>query len=173
MTLCPRDTRVVLRTDDREGLAALQDRLVETVSAVKATATASRNRNKFSVPDEIRQLALDAAKCRNPKQKKELHKIACTARREFEASRALLSRAKVKIRPAVTKLWINGRASEDRDEWTEEVRVHCERCHDDKTETSEVQAERIQQQRVSGDHRAALQRHRIQITVDKSSPCTR
>ena len=26
------------------------------------------------------------------------------------------------------------------DEWTEEVRAHCDRCYDDKTETSEVQA---------------------------------
>ena len=45
-------------------------------------------------------------------------------------------------RLVVTKLWINGRASEDRDEWTEEVRAHCEKCYDDKMETSEVQAER-------------------------------
>ena len=50
-------------------------------------------------------------------------------------------------RPVVTKLWINGRASEDRDEWTEEVRAHCQKCEDDKTETSEVQAERIRHQR--------------------------
>ena len=46
---------------------------------------------------------------------------------------------------------MNGRASEDRDEWTEEVRAHCEKCHDDKTETSEVQAERIRYQRSRGD----------------------
>ena len=67
----------------------------------------------------------------------------------------------------VTKLWINGRANEDRDEWTEEVRAHCERCYDDITQTSEVQAERIRRRRVSGDRRAALQGHRIQITVDR------
>ena len=27
------------------------------------------------------------------------------------------------------------RASEDRDEWTEEVRAHCERCYDDKDDS--------------------------------------
>ena len=37
----------------------------------------------------------------------------------------------------VTKLWINGRDTEDREEWCEEVRLHCEKCYDDKSETSE------------------------------------
>ena len=76
-------------------------------------------------------------------------------------------------KPVVTKLWINRRACEDRDEWTEEARAHCERCHDDKTETSEVQAARIRQQRSHGDSLAALQGRHIQITVDKGLPCTR
>ena len=67
----------------------------------------------------------------------------------------------------VTKLWVNGRASEDRDEWTEEVRAHCERCYDDKAETPEVQAERIRRQRCSGDRRVALQGRRVTITVDR------
>ena len=68
-------------------------------------------------------------------------------------------------RPVVTKLSVNGRASEDRDEWTEEVQVHCGRCYDDKEETSEVQAERILSQRRRRDHCVALQGRRI--TVDK------
>ena len=69
----------------------------------------------------------------------------------------MLPREKVINRPVVTKLWVNGRASDDRDEWTEEVRAHCERCYDDKAETPEVQAERIRRQRTSGDRRVALQ----------------
>ena len=39
------------------------------------------------------------------------------ARREFDAGRAAIPRDKVVQRPAVTKLWVNGRGSEDRDEW--------------------------------------------------------
>ena len=66
-----------------------------------------------------------------------------------------------------TKLWINGRVSEDRDEWTEEVRAQCQRCYDDKKETSKVQAERIRDQRSRGDSLAALQDRRVQITVDR------
>ena len=88
--------------------------------------------------------------------KKKLRKIARKARREIEAGRAVLPRRKVIHRPVVTKLWVNGRAREDRDEWTEEVREHCERCYDDKAETSEVQAERIRRQRVGGDRHVAL-----------------
>ena len=95
-------------------------------------------------------MASEAAKCRNPVKKKQLRKIGRKARREFEAGRAVLPKGKVIHRPMVTKLCINGRASEDRDEWTEEVRAHYERCCDDKAETSEVQAERIRRQRVSG-----------------------
>ena len=44
----------------------------------------------------------------------------------------LVSRGKVMHRLVVTKFWINGRASEDRHEWTEEVEAHCEKCYDDK-----------------------------------------
>ena len=100
-------------------------------------------------------------------RRRRLRKIAMRARREFEAGKAVLRRGKVINRPVITKLWVNGRASEDRDEWTEEVRAHCERCYDDKEETSEVQAERILSQRRRGDHCVALQGRRVAITVDK------
>ena len=70
-------------------------------------------------------------------------------------------------RPVVAKLWVNGRASEDRDEWTEEVRAHCERSYNDKEETPDVQAERILGQRRWGDLCVALQERRVMITVDK------
>ena len=76
-------------------------------------------------------------------RRRRLRKIAQGARREFEAGKAVLPRGKVINLLVVTKLWVTSRASEDRDEWTEEVRVHCERCNDEKEETSEVQAERI------------------------------
>ena len=33
----------------------------KTAAAVKATTTAMRNRNKFTVPDEIREMAAEAA----------------------------------------------------------------------------------------------------------------
>ena len=128
-------------------------RLVDAAAAVKATATASRNRNIFFVPDEIRDMASEAAQCRNPVRKKELRKIALKARREFEAGTAVLTRGKVIQRPVVTKLWVNGCANEDGDEGAEDVRAHCERCHNDKAKTSEVQAERIRRRRVSGDRR--------------------
>ena len=57
----------------------------------------------------------------------------------------------------VTKLWINGRASEDKDEWTEEVRAHDDKCYDDKMDTSEVQAERMRYHRSRGDSLVTLQ----------------
>ena len=51
-------------------------------------------------------------------EEKQLRKIARKARRDFEAVRDLRPREKVINRSVVTKLWVNGRASEDRDEWT-------------------------------------------------------
>ena len=71
-------------------------------------------------------------------RRKLLRKRARKARREFEADRAVLPGGTVIHRPVVTKLWINGRDGEDRDEWTEDVRAHCEKCYDEKMETSEV-----------------------------------
>ena len=35
-------------------------------------------------------------------------------------------------RPIVKTLWVNGRASDHREEWMEELKAHCERCSDDK-----------------------------------------
>ena len=43
-------------------------------------------------------------------------------------------------------LWVAGRSGEDKEEWMDEVRARYERCYDDKGETSEVQAERVQEQ---------------------------
>ena len=69
-------------------------------------------------------------------------------------------------KPVVTKPCINGRASEDRDEWTKEVRAHDEKCCD-KTETSAVHAERIRQQRSRGDSLVAFQGRQIHVAVDR------
>ena len=99
-----------------------------------------------------------------PFEKKQLRKLARKARREFEAVKAVLPRRKVINRLVLTKLWVNGRASEDRDEWTAEVRGHCERCYDDKAETLHVHAERIRRQRTSVDRSVALQGRRVTIT---------
>ena len=62
-----------------------------------------------------------------------------------------------RMRPVVKKLWVDGRAGEDREEWMEEVEAHCERCCDDQDKTSQVQAERIREQRCRGDTWAAWQ----------------
>ena len=119
------------------------------------------------VPDEIREMSALAAQCRDPVRRKILRKKARKARREFDAGVSALPRGKIVKRPVVTKLWINGRASEDRDEWNEEVKLHCEKCYDDKSETPEVQAERISEQRCRGDSVVAFQGRRVQITVNR------
>ena len=71
-----------------------------------------------------------------------------------------LPRGKIAQRPFVKQLRVAGRSSEDREEWTEEVEAHRERCCDDKDETSEVQAERIRS-------RLAWQGRRVDITVGR------
>ena len=43
--------------------------LKEAAAAVKAATTPLRNRNKFTVPDEIREMAAEASKCRDPSEK--------------------------------------------------------------------------------------------------------
>ena len=59
--------------------------------------------------------------CRNPTLKKELSKKARKSRREFDARMGALPRGKIVWRPVVKKLWVLGRASEDREEWMEEI----------------------------------------------------
>ena len=85
LVLCPSGDRIEMRKDVLDGLTAPQDRLGKAAAATKATATALRNRSKFTVPDEIREMAAEAAKCRDPVRRKLLQKRARKARREFEA----------------------------------------------------------------------------------------
>ena len=150
-----------------DGLEALQSRLQQAVGQVKATTMVSRNRKKFAVPDEIREMAALAARCRDPVRRNVSRKKAQKARREFEAKVGALPRGKIIRRPMVTKLWVNGRATEDREEWKEEVKMHCEKCYDDKTETCEVQAEGIRIQRCRGDFAADVQGRHVSIKVNR------
>ena len=53
-----------------------EHRLGKAAAAINATTTASRNRNKFTVRDEIREMAAEAAKCREPVRRKSLRKRA-------------------------------------------------------------------------------------------------
>ena len=53
--------------DTKGGLEALQVRL-EAAGEVMGTTTATRNKNKFKILDDIRKMATEAAKCRNPIQ---------------------------------------------------------------------------------------------------------
>ena len=84
----------------------MQARLEGAVVVIKATTMASRNKNK-------------------PARKRVLRKKALKARGEFEARMGALPRGKVVKKPVVTKLWVDGRATEDRVEWCEEVRLRC------------------------------------------------
>ena len=138
--------------DSQEGcLEALQARLEEAAAEVKATTTATRNKNKLKVSDEIKTMQ----NCRNPLLK---------SRTEFDDRVGAPPRGNIVRRPVVKKLWINGRACEDREEWMVEVGGHCERCCDDKDETSEVQAE-IREQRYGGDSLIARQGRKVHITI--------
>ena len=122
--LCPRsdhDEIDARAAEDGEGLVLPHDKLVAAIAEIKATTTSSRNRNKFCVPEEIRQMASDAAKSRNPVRRRHMRKIAQKSRREFGAGKAVPPRGKVINRPVVTKVWVNSRASADGDVWTEEV----------------------------------------------------
>ena len=63
-------------TEEGNGLALLHDRLVGAAAETKATTTSSRNRNKFCVFEEVRQMSSDAAKTRDPVRRRYLRKIA-------------------------------------------------------------------------------------------------
>ena len=95
-----------MHDEKSNGLVALQERLEDAATAVKATTTAMRNRNRFTVQDEIKEMAAEAAKCRDPVRRKLPRKSVRKPRREFDAGGAALSGGKVIHRPVVTKLWV-------------------------------------------------------------------
>ena len=57
LCLCPEGSRSWRDVNEVTGLEALQARLEGAVVEVKATTLASRNKIKFMVPEEIRELA--------------------------------------------------------------------------------------------------------------------
>ena len=128
----------------------------------KAATLASLNKNKFMVPEDIRELASLAVQSRDPVKRRVLRKKAQKARREFDARVGALPMGKFVPKLVVTKLWINGRATEDM-----EVRLHCENCYDDRSEASEKQSERIRVQRCRGGSAVVFEVRRMQITVNR------
>ena len=52
--------------DRKGGLEFLQERLEEAVAVVKATTTATGNKNKYRISMEIRRMATATVKLRNP-----------------------------------------------------------------------------------------------------------
>ena len=69
LVLCSSGGRNDSGKDEHDGLVALQERLEAAAAALKATTTALRNRNKFTVLDEIRDMAIEAAKMQGPVEK--------------------------------------------------------------------------------------------------------
>ena len=112
------------------------------------------------VPEEIRELASLAAQCRDPAWRNFLRKKAQKARRELDARVGALPWGKVVKKPVLSKLRVNGRATEDREEWCEEVRLHCEKCYDDKSETPVRRAGRIRAQKPDARLEKGLRRFR-------------
>ena len=70
LVLCPCGDRTEIREDEHDGLVALQEGLEVAAAEVKATTTAVLNRNKFTVADEIMEMAAEAAQCRDPVKRK-------------------------------------------------------------------------------------------------------
>ena len=66
--LCPAGKRSWVNDEEGGGLVALQARLEGAAAEVKATTMASRNRKKFMVPDEIREMVVLAAQCWDPRE---------------------------------------------------------------------------------------------------------
>ena len=159
--LCFDGSRSWCDDDTVTGLEALQARVEGAAVEIKATTLASRNKNKFMVPEEIREMASLAAKCRDPARRKVLRKKAQKARGEFDARMGALPRGKVVKKPVVMKLWVNGRATEDREEWCEDaknVTMINQRRRKNKLRESEYRGAEVA---------VAIQGRRVQITVDR------
>ena len=56
----------------------------ETTTEVKTTTTASKKKNKFKIPNEIREMTTTTTKYRNPVRMRMLRKSVRKARRKFD-----------------------------------------------------------------------------------------
>ena len=101
-----------------------------------------------------------AAKCRNSVSRKAIRKNSQETEERIDARVGSVPKG---------RLWINGKVSEDRDD-DKEVRTHCERCYDDKNESSQVQEERTQEPRRREDGRKAWEGKTIMVTVEARGP---
>ena len=116
----------------RDGLVSVQ------LQRWKATTTLSRNRDKFCVPDEIRKIAADAAKCRKPcDEENTCARSPVMHGGRFEARRAVLPRGEGDQQTCCHKSlvqYVVPMTTETNGQKT--VRAHCERCCDDKEANS-------------------------------------
>ena len=60
--------------DGQEGRLEFLLETLKDAAAVKATTTATRNKNKFNIPMVFRMMATAGANCRNPVLEKDLRK---------------------------------------------------------------------------------------------------
>ena len=104
LCLCPDGSRSWCDVDAVGGLEAFQASVEGAAVEITAPAMASRNKNMFMVPEEMREMASLAAKCRDLARRRVLRKKAQIARREFDATMGALPRDKVVKKPVVTKL---------------------------------------------------------------------
>ena len=91
LVLCSSDGRDGTYEERNDVPVALQERLEDAAAAVKATTTAMRNKNNLTVPDEMREMAVEPAKCRDPVRRKSRWFTGQRSRNSDEPARTEMS----------------------------------------------------------------------------------
>ena len=132
--------------EQEEGLDSPQERFEEAAAAVNASMTATREKIMFKILVEIRRAGDRGAEMRESCVEEIPQEKSQEGQENLMPGCVRFPEVRPFRDPSRKRLRINGRASEDREEWMVELKSHCERCYDDKDETSQMQEDRNQEQ---------------------------
>ena len=120
---------------------------------------------------EIRKRQRSGANTRKRQNKRREDAARCTqaikrnGTQETSKCSIMPGKKKLKRKP-LTELYVNGKFTEDRDEWKRELQRHCDEVSTDPEETSKVQEERIEYFKRKGDLHFIKNGRRAEITID-------
>ena len=125
-------------------LIPFQKEIEKATTKVAHTTKCDRDRDRAlqQMPETWRIREEAAPRC-TKKKKRCLQKEARKARADHLIKCCLVPVRRKTQRKPLSELYVNGKFTEDREEWQKELQRHCEGVYTDQEETREVQKKRI------------------------------
>ena len=149
-----------------EDLATRQKTIEIAAGEVAHHTKAERATHSLSTPENVRSREEAAARCTAKIKRKVLKEQARKASAEHLVKCCLETVKKKTKRKPLTELYVKGYFTEDRKEWQQELRRHCDEVYTDQEETNEIHQDRIDYFKKRGDRHFTVEGIFAEVTHD-------